>query len=113
MSKTLNLEFVTDDLALKPEAGVVPTAIELSKRIIVIAVRQYADQHQGLLKVERKQSKWLYDELEKAAAIEMKTLDIPDDIFGFLRKVFRETKLPVMDKILDRVESNIDAVMME
>ncbi len=110
--KVLSLEFDTSDLQLKAEgeAGI-PKSMELTKRIIIVAVRQYADQQRGgVMKLERNQSKWLYENLEKAAACEDKTIEIPDDVFGFLRKVFRETPLPPMDKILDRVEANIDAV---
>lgn len=113
--KILNLEFDTSDLNLKPEPpdNKTPNAIELSKRIICVAVREYGAQHNGLLKPERKQARWLHDELEKASATEMKTIEVPPDIFGFLRKVFRETRLPAMDKILDRVEANIDSVKVE
>jgi len=109
--KQLNLDFDVTDLNLKAEAtGEAPKAIELTRRIIVIAVRQYSEQSRGLLKIERGQAKWLQDNLEKAIATDILTLDVPDDVFGFLRKVFRETKLPAMDHILSRVEANIDAV---
>lgn len=110
--KALNLEFDITDLQLKPEAGVVPTAIELSRRIIQVVIMQYSEQRGGLIKAERNQSYWLRKELEKAAATEIKILEIPDDIFGFLRKVFREVKMPP-DKILEKVEANLDAVKME
>ena len=109
--RQLNLDFDVTGLGLKPEAnGETPKAIELSRRIIIIAVRQYSEQHGGLLKVERGQAKWLQDNLEKAVAIDVKIVDIADDVFGFLRKVFRDTRLPAMDHILSMVEANIDAV---
>lgn len=112
--KTLNLEFKTEDLHLKPEgeAGV-PTSIELSKRIIIFVIREYCAQVHNVLKPERKQARWLYDELEKAAATELKTIELPDDICGFLRKVFRETRLPAMDPTVDRIEKNIDDIKMD
>lgn len=72
----------------------------------------YSDQRGGLSKVERNQVYWLRENLEKAVATEIKTLEVPDDIFGFLRKVFREVKM-TPDKILQRVEANIDAVKMD
>lgn len=114
-NRVLSLEFDTSDLNLKPEPpdNVLPTAIELSKRIIIVAVREYGAQHNGLLKPERKQAKWLHDELEKASATELKSIEVPPDIFGFLRKVFRETRLPAMDKAFDRCEQNIDDVKVE
>ena len=112
--KSLNLDFNTEGLQLKPEAGgVVPSASELSRRIINIVIMNYSDQRGGLVKLERNQAYWLREALEKAVATEQKTLeDIPADIVGFLRKVFREVKMPP-DRILEAVEQNIDAVKME
>lgn len=117
--KLFSLVFKTDDLNLEKEVGdVIPTAQELTKRIVIVAVREYAKTKSqnrgsnvpGLLKPERKQSVWLSEELEKAAATELKELELPDDIAGFIRKVFRETPLPAMDRILDRVEVNVDNI---
>jgi hypothetical protein len=107
--KTLNLEFDTADLQLKPEAGVVPGAVELSRRIINVVIMQYSEQRGGFIKAERGQAYWLREALEKAAATEAKTIDIPDDVFGFLRKVFREVKMPP-DRILQMVEQRLDEV---
>ena len=114
MAKTLNLDFDTTDLQLKPEAGgTIPNAIELSRRIIQIVIMNYSDQRGGLIKMERSQAYWLRKELEKAAATEQKELkDIPSDIVGFLRKVFREVKMPP-DRILEAVEKNIDEIPVD
>lgn len=109
MAKQLNLDFDTKDIQLKPEAGGTPTAIELSRRIIQVVIMNYSDQRGGLIKAERNQAYWLRKELEKATATETKILEVPDDIMGFLRKVFREVKMPP-DAILQKVEDNIDSV---
>lgn len=109
--RQLNLDFDTSDLEIKPEAGVVPSALELSRRIIIVVINQYSEQRGGLIKAERNQSYWLRKELEKAVATEIKVLELPDDVCGFLRKVFREVKMPP-DKLLEKVENNIDAINM-
>lgn len=115
MAKQLNLEFDTSDLQLKGEApdNLPPSSIELSSRVINTMVMQYSEQKGGgLIKVERSQAYWLRENIEKAVATEVKIIEIPDDVFGFLRKVCREVRMDP-NKLLQRVEANIDAVKMD
>ena len=113
MSKVLKLDFPTDDLKLKPEPpeNKVPTAPELMRRIIGNIIFMYTQQKEGLIKMERNQAYWLQGNLKAATEKQALTLEIPDDVFGFLRKIFRETKASP-DKLMEMVEGNIDAVPM-
>ena len=106
--KTLSLEFEMNDLKLQ-EPDLKLGSAEFMKRVIASAVMQYSDQHNGIGKLERNQAYWLRETLERAVKDDMKEVEIADDVFGFLRKVFRDTRL-IPDKILERVERNIDAV---
>jgi hypothetical protein len=111
--KSMNLIFDTKELGLKPEAGGDPaSAQELSRRVVGFAIAQYTEQRGGLIKQERSQAYWLRKELEKTAATNAATLEMPDDVSGFLRKVFREVKLAA-DLIIEKVEANVDAIKME
>jgi len=112
MAKQLNLDFETKDLGLKPEAGAIPSAVELSRRIINVVIMQYSEQRGGLIKAERAQAYWLRDALEKAAATDVKVLEAPNDVVGFLRKVFREVRM-APDKLLEIVEANVDKIKMD
>ncbi len=111
--KQLKLDFDTAGMEIKPEAGgVVPGSIEISRRCIMVVIHTYAEQKGGLIRIERKQTAWIRAELEKAVATEMKVLEMPDDVSGFLRMVFREVKMPP-DRLLEAVEKNIDAIKMD
>jgi len=114
MSKILKLDFDTADLKLKPEPpeNKVPTAPELSRRIIGNMIFMYTEQHQGLIKMERNQAYWLQGNLKIAVEAGDQVIELPDDVCGFLRKIFRETKASP-DRIMELVEGNLDAVKME
>ena len=114
MSKVLTLTFDTTELKLKgePPENKVPTTQELTRRIICNVLYMFAEQHQGLTKIERGQAYWLQNNLKVASDTKLLELEIPDDIFGFLRKIFREVKASP-DKIMECVEKNIDEVKME
>ena len=113
MSKILSLTFDTADLKLKPEPpeNKAPTATELTRRIIGNMIYMYSEQARGLTKIERGQAYWLQDNLKTASEGGQLELSLPDDVFGFLRKLFRDTKANP-DKILQCVERNIDNVPM-
>ena len=114
--KTLSLEFDTTDLKLSPESPdkKLPTAAELSKRVLLLAVNQYSNQCRGLSKPERV----LYYEIDKLLEpigkdnLNIAEIEFSDEAFGFIRKVFRETRLPA-DRAVGLVEKNIDAVKMD
>lgn len=117
MSKLFKLDFDTTELKLKPETDkdgkvITPTPTELTRRIIGNMIYLYSEQKGGLLKLERNQTYWLQGALKKASEDKLTEIDLPDDIMGFLRKIFRETRA-IPDLILQRVEENIDAVKME
>lgn len=112
--KTLSLEFDTTDLKLSPESSEkkLPNATELSKRVLLLAVSLYSNQYRGLAKPERKLYYELTNILENTVKDNLKMVELSDEVFGFIRKVFREARLPV-DKAIEAIEKNIDAVIME
>ena len=111
--KILSLDFETTDITLHPDSPdkKLASTAELSKRVLLLAVHQYANQVGGLIKSERSLYYSIVKMLERAVKDDLKEIEFPDDIFGFIRKIFRETKLPV-DKVIEAVEKNIDAVIM-
>ena len=120
MSKILKLDFDTKELKLKGEApeNKPPSATELTRRIIGNMIFMYSEmtnmskRNQGLLKMERSQAYWLQSNLEIASKDKLLEIEIPDDVFGFLRKIFRDTPASP-DKIMECVERNIDSVKVE
>ena len=114
MSKVLKLDFATAGLQLKPEPpeNKTPSATELTRRIIGNIIFMYTEQRNGLMKIERSQAYWLQGNLKEASEQKLLELEIPDDVFGFLRKIFREVKASP-DKLMECVEGNIDSVKME
>lgn len=110
--KTLSLVFDTKDLSF-PGNKEKPSSPELSKRVIFLSIKLYGEQAHGggLPKDDRALYYSLRENLDKITD-DTKELELDDKVFGFIRKVFREAKLPI-DRAVEAVEKNIEAVKMD
>lgn len=83
--------------------------LELFIHVLYSVLRGYSQQMKGLQKFERYQVYEIEHKLKEALNNKADKIKFEDTTFGFLKKIFTESKLNP-NELLELIEKNIDAV---
>lgn len=107
-TKKLNLNIDYSDLKLGEEEKKMSPQ-ELTSAVIMNTILQYSQQIKGLQQNERKQVYVIDKAFDEAVKNKVNEVELDNNDIGFIRRVFRDTKLTPND-ILKKVETMIDTI---
>jgi hypothetical protein len=106
--KTLELKLDIEKLNLGEE-GKKQSVQTIISNVIQNEILSYAQQTRGFNELERRQYYKIADALEESAKSNSETVNLDDDLMGFLRKCFRETKT-IPNALMRQVEELVSQV---
>jgi len=105
--KTLNLKIEVEDVFKDTKEK--PNITETFTNVILNSMLQFSQQKRGFTKKERIQYYRISKEFDKAVKESKESIEIDDELFGFIRKCFNDGSF-TPNTLLERVEKNIDEV---